>query len=107
MSIYIFAVSNESMYLNCTCMSIVLQGLDLPKSNNPREVVQSIMFKQHTTVLGKEAMDVVSNLFRIFDFKIILQMCLNSKSKLSNCIVLCIAEEAIVTGTVGRYVVEH
>ena len=63
-----------------------MQGLDLPESNDPREVVQSIVFKQHMTVLGKEAMDVVSNLFGIFDFKFILQMCLNSKSKLYNCI---------------------
>ena len=63
-----------------------MQGLDLPESNNPHKVVQSIMFKQHTTVLGKEATNVVSNLFHIFDFKIILQMCLNSKSKLHNCI---------------------
>ena len=86
MSIYIFTVLNESMYLNCTCMSIVLQGLDLPESNDPRKVLHSIMFKQYTTILGKEAMDLVSNLFHIFNFKIILQMCLNSKSKLSNCI---------------------
>ena len=85
----------------------VLQGVDLPESNDPREVVQNIMFKQHTTVLGKEAMDIVSNVFRIFDFKIILQMYLNSKSKLRNCIVSFIAEEARVTRTVGRYVVEH
>ena len=85
----------------------VLQGVDLPESNDPREVVQNIMFKQHTTILGKEAMDIVSNFFCIFDFKIILQMYLNSKSKLHNCIVSFIAEEARVTQTVGRYVVEH
>ena len=61
---------------------IPFHGLDLPKSNDPHEVVQNIMFKQHMTVLGKEVMDVVGNHFHIFDFKIILQMCFNSKSKL-------------------------
>ena len=86
---------------------IPFQGLDLPESNNPRKVVQNIMFKQHTTVLGKEAMDVVSNHFRIFDFKIILQMCLNSKLKLHNCINSCIAEEVRVAGAVGRNVVSY
>ena len=65
------------------------------------------MFKQHMTVLGKEAMDVVGNHFRIFDFKIILQMCFNSKSKLRNCINSCIAEEERVSGAVGRNVVSY
>ena len=74
---------------------------------NPCEVVQNIMFKQHMTVLGKKAMDVVSNHFHIFDFKIILQMCLNSKSKLHKCINSCIAEEARVAGAVGRNVVSY
>ena len=86
---------------------IHLQALDLPESNDPREVVQNIMFKQHTTVLGKEAMDVVSNHFCIFDFKIILLMSPNSKLKLRNCINSYIEEEARVTGAVGHNVVSY
>ena len=74
---YFFQIVHVFIYIH-------LQGLDLPESNDPREVVQNIMFKQHVTVLGKEAMDVVSYHFRIFNFEIILHMCLNSKSKLHN-----------------------
>ena len=39
---------------------MLFQGVDLPESNDPREVIQEIMAKQTKSVLAKEVLDVVS-----------------------------------------------
>ena len=36
------------------------KGVDLPESSDPRVVVQSIMFRERQSILGRSVMDVVS-----------------------------------------------
>ena len=37
--------------------------MELPMSDNPREVVQQLMFKENKSLLARKVMDVVSGFF--------------------------------------------
>ena len=60
---------------------LLLQGVDLPTSDDPRKVVQDIIFGERQSVLGRKVMDVVCSFIVISIY--ITQMCSWKRKKKS------------------------
>ena len=107
--IYFTCIFSSFRFLKLYCaliyfLNLSFKGIDLPESDDPRVIVQNIMFSENKSILAPQVMDVVCMVF-VFCEKLKFQSTFYI-TKISDH-TFTISEKVRVCRAMGGYVVER